>query len=254
MSKHTNASESDGSIGGAETPPQLIKSAPTLLVGYEADPDALRRVLPPELEPHPNNLVQMNMYRVPDDRRTSQLDEYTLTYLTVEVADRDSSATTASGHEFDIPGRYWTGYWTDAPGMEAFAREQYGLSPREGSCSWERDGDDLVSTLSVDGRDVIEARATVGDEQVGTMTGQLNYFSSRETAAQPVSDGGSGLVGYPIPFVSDLQPAEVDAVEFDFDDASPASALAPAEPLRTPSVMHGRVTFTLPRGVPLPQS
>lgn len=245
-------------MGGAATPPQLIKNAPTLLVGYEADPDALREMLPPELEPHPNNLVQMNMYRVPDDRRTSQMDEYTLTYLTVEVAGRDSSATTASGHEFEIPGRYWAGYWTDAPGMETFAREQYGLSPREGTCSWERDGDDLVSTLAVDGTAVIEAEATVGDEQVDTMTGQLNYFTTRETPSQSVADGGgdegTGLVGYPIPFVSDLRPVEVESVEFGFDDASPAADLAPAEPLRTPSVMHGRVTFTLPRGVPLPTS
>lgn len=41
--------------------PQLIKNARMLIVGYQADQDALRAVLPPGLNPHPNNLVQMNM-------------------------------------------------------------------------------------------------------------------------------------------------------------------------------------------------
>ena len=136
--------------------------------------------------------------------------------------------------------------------METLASEQYGLSPQRGTCTWERDGDELASTLTVDGTDVIEARATVGDEQVDTMTGQLNYFSTREDRAV---DGRRSerdeVVGYPIPFVSDLRTAEVESVEFDFDDADRASAFAPATPLRTPSVMYGTVTFTLPRGVPL---
>ncbi|MEU6700095.1 hypothetical protein [Pseudonocardia sp. NPDC046786] len=42
--------------------PQLIRNARMLIVGYEARREALEAVLPPGLTPHPNNLVQMNMY------------------------------------------------------------------------------------------------------------------------------------------------------------------------------------------------
>lgn len=67
-----------------------------LIVGYEADPEVFELALPPGLKPHPNNLVQMNMYQVPTAEQTSHLDSYTLTYLTVEVADHDSSAISAA--------------------------------------------------------------------------------------------------------------------------------------------------------------
>ncbi len=39
--------------------PQLIKNARMIIIGYQADPDALAAVLPPGLTPHPNNMIQM---------------------------------------------------------------------------------------------------------------------------------------------------------------------------------------------------
>lgn len=65
---------------GTQVPaPQLIKNARMLIVGYEADPEVLEAALPPGLEPHPNNLVQMNMYQLPSATQTSHLEPYTLT-------------------------------------------------------------------------------------------------------------------------------------------------------------------------------
>ena len=48
--------------------------------------------------------------------------------------------------------------------MQAYTRESSGIPSLSGSCSWEEDDDELVSTLSVDGSPVIEAEASVGDE------------------------------------------------------------------------------------------
>jgi len=255
MSDHEPPSAVDpetyhGMPPGTHVPaPQLIKHARMLIIGYEADPDVLEAVLPPGLEPHPNTLVQMNMYRVPSSEQTSHLDPYSLTYLTVEVADRDSRAISEAQGAMTVPGRYWVGYWTDSAQMQAFTREAGGIPALEGICDWTEEDGTLVSTLSVDGRSVIEAEASVGDEQVDTLTGHLHYYSHRQF---PELVGGraavSELVEFPLPFVSELYEAEVERVEFDFPEGSPFSRFAPVRPLSTPSVLHGTVTFTYPTG------
>jgi acetoacetate decarboxylase len=84
--------------------PQLLKDVRMIIVGYRADEDALRAVLPPGLEPHESRQVQMNMYECPDPAQTSGFGAFTLTYLTVEVAGHDSLAAEGS---LAIPGRYF---------------------------------------------------------------------------------------------------------------------------------------------------
>jgi acetoacetate decarboxylase len=230
-------------------PPQLIKNARMLIVGYEADPEVLNSALPPGLEPHPNNLVQMNMYRVPSPEQTSHLDPYSLTYLTVEVEEHDSRAVSTAQGEMPVPGRFWVGYWTDSPQMQAFTREAGGIPSLAGSCSWEEKDDSIVSTLSVDGEAVIEAEASVGEEQIDTLTGHLHYYAHRQLPDPTGSRAQiNELVEFPIPFVSELYEAEVERVEFDFPEESRFQQFAPIDPLSTPSVLHGTVTFTYPQG------
>lgn len=235
---------------GTHTPaPQLIKNARMLIVGYEADPEVLESALPPGLEPHPNDLVQMNMYRVPSAARTSHLDPYTLTYLTVEIADHDSRAISDAEGEIPVPGRFWVGYWTDSPQMRTFTRESGGIPSLAGRCEWAEDDGELVSTLLVDDEPVIEATANVGDERIDTLTGHLHYYAHRQ---MPDSTGSRAqineLVEFPIPFVSEVYEAEVESVDFAFPDGSPFQQYAPVDPLSTPSVLHGTVTFTYPQG------
>lgn len=235
---------------GFEIPaPQLIKNARMLIVGYEADPDVLESVLPPGLDVHPNNLVQMNMYRAQSREQTSHLEPYSLTYLTVEVEGRDSRAVSEAQGEMPIPGRFWVGYWNDSPEMQAYTREGGGIPSQPGSCEWEESEGKLTSTLSVDGGPVIETEATVGDEQIDTLTGHLHYYAHRQI---PDPAGGRAqineLVEFPIPFVSELNEAEVENVEFNFPEESRFQQFAPIEPLSTPSVLHGTVTFTYPQG------
>lgn len=229
--------------------PQLVRDARALVVGYEADPEVLESVLPPGLEPHPNNLVQMNMYRVPSSTQTSHLDPYSLTYLTVEVADHDSTAISEAGGEMSIPGRYWVGYWNDSPRMQSFVRETMGIPCMPGSCSWEEDGDGLTSTLTVDDESVITATATVDDGQIDTLSGHLNYYTHRQI---PDPIGGtpqiSELVEIPIPFVCELATAEVRDIDFEFPEGSSFQQYAPVEPLSTPSVLYGEITITYSQG------
>lgn len=106
-----------------------------------------------------------------------------------------------------------------------------------------------MSSLSVAAETVIKAEASVGEEQIDTLTGHLHYYAHRQI---PDPVGGRAqineLVEFPIPFVSELREVEVDRIEFDFPDESRFQQFAPVEPLSTPSVLHARVTFTYPQG------
>jgi acetoacetate decarboxylase len=221
--------------------PQLIRGARMLIVGYSADPAALAEALPPGLTPHPNNLVQLNMYEV-EDEQTSGFGKFSLTYLTIEVADHDSWT---SGGTAAIPGRFVAYYWNDSPRVLAYTRETSGFPAMYGERRADiRDGT-LTSVLELDGRDVITMRAAVTDEPMGTAAGHLNYYTHRQL---PALDGGrcavSELVEIPIPFVADTYSASVEDITFDFPDGHPAARLAPVSPLSTPSVMWADVTFT----------
>ena len=133
--------------------------------------------------------------------------------------------------------------------MQVFTREAGGIPTLAGSCSWEEENDTLISTLSVDDEAVIEAEASVGEEQIDTLTGHPHYYAHRQ-----IPDPADGraqineLVEFPIPFVSELHEVEVERVNFNFPEESRFQQFAPVEPLSTPSVLHGTVTFTYPQG------
>jgi acetoacetate decarboxylase len=225
--------------------PQLIRGARMLIVGYQADPEALAEVLPPGLTPHPNNLVQMNMYEVSAEN-TSGFGAFTLTYLTVEVQGHDSLAADGT---VPLPGRFFAYYWNSSPRVLAYAREAAGAPAMYGVRRGEISGGTLTSTLQVDGRDVITARASVTDNAAGTIGGHLNYYSHRQI---PRPEGGraaiSELIELPLPFVADLYEASVDDIGFDFPEGHPAARLAPVSPLSVPAVMWADVTFTYSMG------
>ncbi len=229
----------------APPPPQLIRGARMLILGYQADPEALADVLPPGLRPHPNNLVQMNMYEVTADQ-TSGFGGFSLTYLTVELEGRDSYAAEGT---VPIPGRFFAYYWNSSPRVLAYAREAAGIPAMHGIRRRELAGDRLTSTLQVEGRDVITARMSVTENQVVTLGGHLNYYAHRQI---PRPEGGqaaiSELIELPLPFVMDVYEASVQDISFDFPEGHPAGRLAPCTPLSVPSVLWADVTFTYSMG------
>jgi acetoacetate decarboxylase len=216
-----------------------------LITGYEADSEALAEVLPQGLEPHPNHVVQMNMYEI-DAANTSGFGAFSLTYLTVELDGHDSYAADGT---MPIPGRFFAYYWNSSPRVISYAREAAGIPAMPGVRTTSIENDVLTSRLSIEGQPVITATANVTDKAIGTLGGHLNYYAHRQF---PTVDGGrtvvDELVELPLPFVADLFDAEVASVEFAFPESHPASHLAPVSPSAIHSVLYGDVTFTYSMG------
>jgi hypothetical protein len=188
----------------------------------------------------------MNMYEVPDGNQTSGFGPYSLTYLTVEIANHDSLAANGS---LAIPGRFFAYYWNSSDRVRTYAREACGIPALPGSCSWQRSDGELISTLLVEGQPVIRVTARVTENFLTTLGGHLNYYAHRQF---PLPYGGaaalSELIEFPLPFIADLYDASVEKIEFTFPEGEPAAQLAPREPLEAPSVLYGKVTFTYSMG------
>lgn len=225
--------------------PQLICNAKVFIVGYKADPAALADHLPPGLKPHPNGLVQLNLYQV-GPGQTSGVGPFTLTYMTIEVDGYDSELADGAG---TIPGRYFAYYWNSSSRMRAFVRENIGVKAQPGDTRKENKDGKLISTLILDGRDVIRVTATVGRKVVGSAAGHLNYYAHREFLRP---DGGapivSELVELPLPFVAEVYESTLHEISFNFPEGHPAAALRPLAPLEAPSVLHASTTFTYSMG------
>ncbi len=168
--------------------PQLLKDVWMLIVRYRANRDALQAVLPPGLDPHPDSLVRMNMYVVPDGRQTSGFGPYSLTYLTVELAGHDSWVNEGA---MAVPGTFFVYYWNSSERVRRYTREAAGIPALPGSCTWQREGDKLISTLTVDDQPVIRTVASVTDNLLMPLGGHLNYYSHRQFGAP---EGGRAVV------------------------------------------------------------
>lgn len=222
--------------------PVLLRDVWTLAITYKADPKAIRRWLPPGLEPHPDGRVEMTMYEVPDPRQTSGFGAFDLTYMTIEVAGHDGHMDEGS---VPIPGRYWATYWNSSHRVRTFARESVGIPARPGSTSWTRDSKVLTSTLALDGRPAIVLRAEVTDQPAGTAGGLLNYYTRRTI---PSLDGGRAsideLVYVPIPFVAETYVASPISLDMDLGSEPQVAALGPTEDIKAATLLFGKLSFT----------
>ncbi|VFA81378.1 acetoacetate decarboxylase [Gordonia paraffinivorans] len=225
--------------------PQLIRDARMVIVGYQADRQALQEILPAGLVPHENNTVQMNMYDIEADQ-SSGFGGFSLTYLTVEIDGHDSYAADGA---MTIPGRYFAYYWNSSQRVISYAREAAGIPAMLGTRTAEQTGSTLTSTLSIDNSPAISVSASVTENNVGNLGGHLNYYSHRQI---PEPFGGhaalSQLIELPLPFTVKLFDASVDDITFSFPDGHPAARLAPTDPLNITSLLYGDVTFTYSMG------
>ena len=225
--------------------PQLIRGARMIIVGYEADREALQEMLPPGLTPHPNNSIQMNMYEIEADQ-SSGFGGFSLTYLTVEIDGHDSRAGDGT---VSIPGRFFAYYWNSSPRVISYAREGAGIPALPGVRTAEVTDGKLTSALSVDGSEVIKLAASVTDDHAGDLGGHLNYYTHRQI---PQPFGGyaalSELIELPLPFTVKLYEASVDDLKFSFPEGHPAQRLAPTDPLNITGLLYGDVTFTYSMG------
>jgi len=188
--------------------PQLVTDAWMLIIGFEADPEALKAILPPGLELNPSNMVVMNMYTVPDASQTSGFGAYTLTYLTVQLKDQDSYIM---GSETGEPGRYFAFYFNSSQLMRDFTTK-VGIPAQEGMTKQTKEDGKLTSVLEVGGKPFILATADVGEELQPAAGGHLNYFGLKksETDGKEINQ----IMKYPIPFVVRTVKTENTKVEF----------------------------------------
>jgi acetoacetate decarboxylase len=204
--------------------PQLVTDAWMFIAAYKADPETLKALLPEGLEPNPEGQVVINMYTVPDGNQTSGFGPYTLTYLTVELADQDSYVMNS---DITYPGRYFIHYFNSSPVMREFT-EKVGMPVDENTnvltTTDVKDGK-LTATLSVDGKPFIVSTADVGSELGNFGGGHLNYFG----LIQSEEDGKTTnkVVKYPIPWNGGVVETTNAKVEIKAPEGHPLNKLRP---------------------------
>ena len=222
--------------------PVLLRDVWTLAVTYKADPKAVRRWLPPGLDPHPDGRVEMTMYEVPHANQTSGFGAFDLTYVTIEVAGHDGYMAEGS---VKIPGRFWATYWNSSHRVRTFARESVGIPAQPGSTSWTRNGNALTSELKIHGTSAIVLKADVTDKHVATVGGLLNYYTRRTI---PSLAGGEAsldeLVYMPIPFVAETYAATLVSLEMKSELEPHVAALRPIEDIKSANLLFGKLSFT----------
>jgi len=224
--------------------PQLVTDAWMLIIGFEADPEALKAFLPPGLEPNPSHLVVMNMYTVPEASQTSGFGAYTLTYLTVQLKGQDSYIMGSSTGE---PGRYFAFYFNSSPTMRDFTKN-VGIPAEEGFTKQTKENGKLISVLEVGGKPFIVATADVGEELQPPAGGHLNYFGLKKTEMK--GKEMTQIMKYPIPFV--VRTVKTENAKVDFTDNIPkAHPLNRLKPKKVVWASYMKGSFVYPQPVVL---
>jgi len=201
--------------------PQLVTDAWMFMAAYKADPETLKALLPPGLEPNPAGHIVINMYTVPTATQTSGFGAYTLTYLTVELKDQDSYVL---GSDTTIPGRYFVQYFNSSPTMREYTKK-IGIPAEEGMTTTTVKDGKLTAVLTVGGKPLIEATADVGSELGNFGGGHLNYFGliTSEKDGKTVSQ----VVKYPIPWVGGTVEIKNPKITFNVPEDHPLNKIKP---------------------------
>jgi Acetoacetate decarboxylase (ADC) len=194
--------------------PQLIKDAWLLETYFEADPEAIKAVLPPGLKPDPSNTVMVNMYTVPEDSNTSGLGAYTLTYLTIQVAGHDGYIYGASE---PIPGRYWVHYWNSSERMRAYTKRAGIPDDKGGVTTMTRTPTKVTTRLTLQGKAFIEASSDLSGAPQPPAGGHTNYLFGK----------GNQLKLMTVPWICGDIKAENPAITFLMPQDHPAYKLRP---------------------------
>ncbi len=203
--------------------PQLVTDAWMFITAYKADPEALKELLPPGLEPNPANQVVMNMYTVPDPNQTSGFGAYTLTYLTVELKDHNSYVRDS---DITYPGRYFVHYFNSSPLMREYTNK-IGIPTSEGFTTTEVKRGKLTATLNVDGKPLIVSKAKVGKKLGNFGGGHLNYFGHIGADQSPT--GKNQIVKYAIPWNGGTVDISNIDIQFNVPEDHPLYKIRPIE-------------------------
>lgn len=206
---------------GSLPAPQLVTGAWMFIAAYKADPETLKALLPPGLEPNPAGHIVINMYTVPDATQTSGFGAYTLTYLAVELKDQDSYVMNS---DVTYPGRYFVYYFNSSPTMREYVKK-IGIPAEEGMTTTTVKDGKLTAVLTVNGQPFIESTADVGSELGNFGGGHLNYFGLMQTEKNGKTTGQ--VVKYPIPWVGGTVEMKNPKITFKAPEGNPLNKIKP---------------------------
>ncbi len=195
-------------------PQMVIRSRMLYFTWVPADKDAVRALVPAELELLDNSQCFINQYVVDSTDHTSGFEPYSLTYAGLDVKGHDTP-------DGAVPGRWWTHYLNSNEEMTAYAAERGVPAQSGGETVLEIKDGILTATTSHNGTPVIRTTATVGDDIAVIGRGQLSYLTKVN----------GQLIRGLYPFVASMVSGwEVKSMEF-LAPEHPISALRPADPL-----------------------
>jgi hypothetical protein len=215
-----------------ESPQMVMGSRMLYFTWVPADPDAVRALVPKQLELAGNSQCFIDQYVVDSDEQTSGFGAYSLTYLGADLSGHDTP-------DGAVPGRWWTHYYNSNAAMRGYTSER-GVPAEPGETTLEISDGVLTATSSAGGVDIIRTTARVGDEIAGVARGQLRY----------ITDVDGTLTSGLYPFILEaVTPWEVTSFEF-LEADHPVSALRPADPLEvTWGFYSPSSSFCYPGGV-----
>jgi Acetoacetate decarboxylase (ADC) len=226
-----------GSVAADSVPPepQLIKDAWIFQTFFEADPEAIKAVLPPGLKPDPSNTVMVNMYTVPDASQTSGIGAYTLTYMTIQVQGHDGYI---QGSTDPMPGLYFAHYWNSSEPMRAYTSRAGIPNEVGGLTTVQRDANKVSAKLTVNGKPFIEASSDLTGDLGPAGGGHTNYLAGK----------GSQVTKLPLPWVCRDGKTDNAKITFNMPPDHPAYKLRPKKVLFS---LNMQCTFTYPQAVTL---
>lgn len=194
--------------------PQMVKRSRMLYFTWvPEDKEAVRALVPSELELSDNSQCFINQYAVDSEDDTSGFEPYSLTYAGLDVKGQDSPQ--------GIAGRWWTHYLNSNADMVQYAAERGVPAQAGGETVLEISGGVLTATTSQNGTALIRTTANVKDDIAAVGRGQLSYLTKVD---------GQLIRGF-YPFVASMADGwEVTSMEF-LDPSHPVYALRPADPL-----------------------
>jgi hypothetical protein len=213
-------------------PPQMVARSRMLYFTWvPEDTDAVRALVPAELDLSDNAQCFINQYVVDSSDDTSCFEAYSLTYAGLDVKGLDSPQ--------GISGRWWTHYINSNADMTAYAAERGVPAEAGGETRLDIADGVLTAVTTQDGKELIRTTATVGKGIAAVGRGQLSYITKVDGQLT------KGLY----PFVASLADGwEVTAMEFT-DPSHPIFALRPASPLEvTWGFYSGDAGFCYPGG------
>ena len=213
--------------------PQLVKDAWMLETYFEADPDAIKVVLPPGLKPHPSNTVVVNMYTVPDAANTSGFGAYTLTYIAVQVMGHDAYMV---GSKDVIPGLYFVHYWNSSDTMSVYIGRAGMPNDLGGVTTMQRDTSKVTTRLTANGKPFIEATSDISGDLQAAAGGHVNYLYRK----------GAQLMKLPLPWICREVKSDNPTITFQMSPDHPAYKLRPRKIL---AAAHENCTISYPQAV-----